>query len=31
LAGQDKLRIELPSPTLEKRLALVRNFLAEIS
>jgi transcription-repair coupling factor (superfamily II helicase) len=31
LAGQDKLRIEMPCPTLEKRLALVRKFLAEIS
>jgi transcription-repair coupling factor (superfamily II helicase) len=31
LAGQDRLRIDIPSPTLDKRLALVRNFLAEIS
>ncbi|MCP5277177.1 MAG: transcription-repair coupling factor [Thiobacillus sp.] len=31
LAGQDKLRIEQPCPTLDKRLAMIRKFLAEIS
>ena len=31
LAGQDKLRIERSSPTLESRLSLVRSFLEEIS
>ena len=31
LAGPDKLRIERACPTLEKRLSLVRDFLAEIS
>ncbi|MEW5769894.1 MAG: transcription-repair coupling factor [Pseudomonadota bacterium] len=31
LAGQDRLRIERPCPTLEKRIALVRDFLREIS
>jgi len=31
LAGQDRLRIEKPSPSLEKRLGLIREFLLQIA
>ena len=31
LAGQDRLKIEKPAPTLEKRIELVRGFLREIA